>query len=438
MALALALIGYGEVGQLFAREFVARDAAVVVYDIKCDDPVRARAAGRVRRPRTRCSSPAARQRAIRGADIVLSAVTADQAVAAARAAAGHLRPGPDLCRPQFRLADAPSAPWRTALGGVGFRRVRGDVAGRRARASPRRSSPAARRRRTVAERLNPLGMKIEVVSREIGVASATKLCRSHRHQGAGGDHGRSQPRRARSAGVMEGVLKSLAASYPGMDWEEVARPMPDRVARHGVRRAAEMREAARMLEEIGPFRRFRRSDRRRGTKPTPPRRESLRMHGTGSARARRPGHRRLEGHRPRLRQARLLAEGARVAIASRDAREYRRGAGANFPAPSGVAADFADAAAALAAIDEVERQARADRRSGQLRGRGQAHAGRRADAGRLAGGDGREVLHLCQRVRSARRSAWRRAGAASSSMSSAWAARSPRRPICRAAPPMRR
>ena len=30
----------------------------------------------------------------------------------------------------------------------------------------------------IAARLNPLGMKIEAVSAEIGVASATKLCRS--------------------------------------------------------------------------------------------------------------------------------------------------------------------------------------------------------------------------------------------------------------------
>ena len=47
------------------------------------------------------------------------------------------------------------------------------------------------------------------------------------------------------------MLKSLAASYPGMDWAELARTMPGRVAHHGVRRAAEMREAARMFEELG-------------------------------------------------------------------------------------------------------------------------------------------------------------------------------------------
>ena len=36
-----------------------------------------------------------------------------------------------------------------------------------------------------------------------------------------------------------------------MDWGEIARTMPTRVERHGVRRAAEMREAGRMMEEMG-------------------------------------------------------------------------------------------------------------------------------------------------------------------------------------------
>jgi hypothetical protein len=36
-----------------------------------------------------------------------------------------------------------------------------------------------------------------------------------------------------------------------MDWAELVRVMPTRVTRHGIRRAAEMREAARMLTEMG-------------------------------------------------------------------------------------------------------------------------------------------------------------------------------------------
>ena len=39
MALALALIGYGEVGQLFAREWVRAGCAVAAYDLKFDDPM---------------------------------------------------------------------------------------------------------------------------------------------------------------------------------------------------------------------------------------------------------------------------------------------------------------------------------------------------------------------------------------------------------------
>jgi hypothetical protein len=46
------------------------------------------------------------------------------------------------------------------------------------------------------------------------------------------------------------VLDSLTASYPRMDWVEIAAQMPSRVKRHGMRRAAEMREVSRMMEEM--------------------------------------------------------------------------------------------------------------------------------------------------------------------------------------------
>ena len=52
-------------------------------------------------------------------------------------------------------------------------------------------------------------------------------------------------------GVLPAVLDSLTASYPGMDWAGLVRLMPGRVRRHGLRRAAEMRECAAMLREAG-------------------------------------------------------------------------------------------------------------------------------------------------------------------------------------------
>jgi hypothetical protein len=56
---------------------------------------------------------------------------------------------------------------------------------------------------------------------------------------------------AERAGVMPAALESLKASYPGMDWENLAKVMISRVSRHGIRRAAEMREASRMIAELG-------------------------------------------------------------------------------------------------------------------------------------------------------------------------------------------
>jgi 3-hydroxyisobutyrate dehydrogenase-like beta-hydroxyacid dehydrogenase len=47
------------------------------------------------------------------------------------------------------------------------------------------------------------------------------------------------------------VFASLGATFPSVDWRQLAQEMPKRVRQHGIRRAAEMREAAQMLEELG-------------------------------------------------------------------------------------------------------------------------------------------------------------------------------------------
>ena len=240
----LALIGYGEVGQLFAREYVrSGEASVAVYDIKTDPSLAATAvADKVR-------FAATPEEAIAGAEIVISAVTADQAVAAARSVAAALRPGQiyvDLNSVSPSTKRAVAAALGPQADFVEFA-VMSPVAGLGI-ASPILAGGASAER--LAARLNPLGMKIDAISPEIGVASATKLCRSIVIKGMEAimvDLNLA----ANAAGVMPRVLASLAASYPGMDWAEIARYMPPRVARHGVRRAAEMREAAKMLEELG-------------------------------------------------------------------------------------------------------------------------------------------------------------------------------------------
>ncbi|WP_425286843.1 DUF1932 domain-containing protein [Microvirga vignae] len=82
----------------------------------------------------------------------------------------------------------------------------------------------------VARRLNTLGMTITVVSTAIGTASAPKLCGSIVIKG------------------MEALMVdfTLASQRAG-----VATVMLSRVRQHGIRRAAEMREASRMISESG-------------------------------------------------------------------------------------------------------------------------------------------------------------------------------------------
>ena len=52
-------------------------------------------------------------------------------------------------------------------------------------------------------------------------------------------------------GVQEEVLASLQATYPGLDWQSVAGYQLSRATLHATRRAAEMREAQALVEQLG-------------------------------------------------------------------------------------------------------------------------------------------------------------------------------------------
>src|SRR6476661_4226558 len=89
----IGIIGFGEVGDLFARGLLASGrVAIAAYDLKLDDPAqRGAMAERMRRADARVASTA--QEAAADADIVLSAVTACAAVDVAAGCAPALRPG---------------------------------------------------------------------------------------------------------------------------------------------------------------------------------------------------------------------------------------------------------------------------------------------------------------------------------------------------------
>jgi 3-hydroxyisobutyrate dehydrogenase-like beta-hydroxyacid dehydrogenase len=104
---------------------------------------------------------------------------------------------------------------------------------------------------SAAELLHGIGMDVRPVSEKVGVASAIKMCRSIIIKGLEAITVESMFT-ARRYGAEKLVLESLAATYPEMGWDTT---LPDylisRVAEHGKRRAAEMREAAQAVADAG-------------------------------------------------------------------------------------------------------------------------------------------------------------------------------------------
>lgn len=102
----------------------------------------------------------------------------------------------------------------------------------------------------VAEKLNELGMNIEVVGDQPGQASALKMIRSVMVKGIEALLIEALTA-AEKAGVTEQILDSVGETFPGVDWRETADYYLSRTLEHGARRVTEMTEAALTIEELG-------------------------------------------------------------------------------------------------------------------------------------------------------------------------------------------
>lgn len=248
--LHIAFIGYGEVGKRFARDFLSAGVeAIVAYDVLFDDPSFA-AAKRAEAQAAGVRPAAAAADALRDADVVFSAVTADAVAAVAREARSCARPGqyfvdvnsaaPETKRAAAKELDAAGAHYIEAA-------VMAPIAPKGIATPILAGGPQAA---AAAALLNPLGMAIKPVAIEYGRASATKLSRSIMIKGIEAlivDSARA----ARAWGVQDDVFASLNDTFPGTDFAKLADMMAGRVRQHGIRRAAEMREAADMLDDLG-------------------------------------------------------------------------------------------------------------------------------------------------------------------------------------------
>ena len=243
------LVGYGEVGRILAEDLRARGVAnLIACDIKLggpdEAPLRAHAARHGVRPAATHAELAAQS------DLILSAVTASQAVAAAEACAPRLRSGAWYL--DFNSA-SPGA--KIKAGGIvaaaGGRYVEGAVMTSippyRIRVPLLLGGPHAA---ALAPLLDQLGFAAQAGPDKPGIASATKMCRSVMIKGLEAMAIESFTA-ARAWGVEDAVLASLAETFPGIDWEKQGAYFFQRAIQHGRRRAEEMREAAQTVREAG-------------------------------------------------------------------------------------------------------------------------------------------------------------------------------------------
>ena len=243
------LIGYGEVGRILAEDLRQQDIKVTAYDIK----LRSDQSGKPLRDHARqhgVALTASHADLAAQSDLLVSAVTASQAVPVAKACAEAVKRGAWYL--DFNSA-SPGAKQRAAamIDSAGARYVEGAVM---------TSVPPLRLKvplllgggdaAALAPHLVELGFAAKVASDRLGVASAVKMCRSVMIKGLEAMVIESFTT-ARAYGVEDAVLASLKETFPGIDWEKQGAYFFQRVIEHGRRRSEEVREVAETVREIG-------------------------------------------------------------------------------------------------------------------------------------------------------------------------------------------
>jgi 3-hydroxyisobutyrate dehydrogenase-like beta-hydroxyacid dehydrogenase len=249
----VALIGYGEVGRILAEDLTQEGGAgrqvVSAYDLALEDD----AGGATMRAHARAhhvTLAGSHAEAVVEAQLVVSAVTAGQTVAAAMACAPALPPG---C---FFLDFNSASPGAKRTAGAHVARGQGRyvegavmtaVPPHRIRVPLLIGGPDAASLEPI---LTDLGFRAKVASTTLGVASATKMCRSVMIKGLEAMVIESLTA-ARHYGVEDAVIASLHETFPGVEWEKQAAYFFQRVIEHGRRRSEELREVAVTVSEAG-------------------------------------------------------------------------------------------------------------------------------------------------------------------------------------------
>jgi 3-hydroxyisobutyrate dehydrogenase-like beta-hydroxyacid dehydrogenase len=247
----IAFIGFGEAGQAIASGLCEAGVETIsTWDILFPrrEGEKLRRAGAA--IGVRCAGSAAE--AVRGADMIVSAVTASSSVEAAQSVRAHLAEKTE--KPFFLDINSvsPGRKQETAkLFGDAARYV--DVAVLAPIHPARHRTPmllAGPHAQAIAPALAALGMRASVAGGEIGAAASIKMVRSVMIKGIEALTLECFLAAAR-AGVVDEVADSMKNNYPGLDWAKIVPYNLERMALHGERRAAEMEEVAATLRELG-------------------------------------------------------------------------------------------------------------------------------------------------------------------------------------------
>jgi len=245
----IGLIGYGEVGRIFAAGLKPKADWLGAWDLLfAPAPERAPLAAQAEAAGVAVCGSSAELCA--QATLIVSAVTASSTLAVAREAAQHLRPG---CFFLDLNSASPGTKQKAAA-------LIDTVGGRYVEAGVMTSVPphgiqvpmllGGPHASALAPRLSAWGMQVRVASDRLGVASATKMCRSVMIKGLEALVLESYVT-ARHYGVEDAMLSTMQETFPGIDWNKQGAYFFSRVAQHGQRRAEEMREVAQTVREAG-------------------------------------------------------------------------------------------------------------------------------------------------------------------------------------------
>jgi 3-hydroxyisobutyrate dehydrogenase-like beta-hydroxyacid dehydrogenase len=245
----LCFIGFGEAGQAIASGLRETGIeTIAAWDILFPGAEGAPLKQAGEKMGARIATSAAD--AVRGSDIVISAVTAASSLEAARSVEPHLSGNP------YFLDLNSVSPGRKKdtekLLGAKARYV--DVA-ILAPIHPKRHQTPVLLAGPHAETVMPLlidelEMRGAIAGSEVGQAAGLKMIRSVMIKGI---EALSLEcfLAARRAGIVDEVAASLKNNYPTLDWSQIKDYNIERMASHGVRRADEMDQVAATLRELG-------------------------------------------------------------------------------------------------------------------------------------------------------------------------------------------